>query len=183
LRFSFFISDSVMRNTLLPLLLCLGFVAVAVPARASDTDLGGGVLVGSGVDTGDGDNNPYQLQFGGFVELSINGYVMGFRGLRTLASESDCGPTGCHVVPDLRSMGGDFGFEWDLLMLHIGPRLGVGRVRVIDNDTHAPYFDPGGVLDVELGPFLAGVDIRYRFAVGQPDLGGLLAYARLGLRF
>jgi hypothetical protein len=171
-----------MRNIIASLLTCLALVAVAVPARASDTDLAGGLLVGSGVDTGDSENNPYQLQFGGFVELIINGYVFGFRGLRTIGSDCDDNRL-CQHVNDLRSMGGDFGFEWDLLMLHIGPRIGIGRLRELDAGVRAPYLDPGGVAEVELGPFLAGVDVRYRFALGEPGLDGLLAYAKLGLRF
>jgi hypothetical protein len=172
-----------MRNFLVPLLTCIALVTAAVPARASDTDLAGGILLGSGVDTGDGDNNPYQLQFGGFAELIVNGYVFGFRGLRTIGSNVDCAGIGCRNIEDLRSMGGDFGFEWELLFLHIGPRLGVGRVREVDAGIRAPYLDPGGVAEVELGPFLAGVDIRYRFALGDRELDGLLAYAKIGLRF
>jgi hypothetical protein len=172
-----------MRKIILPLIACLALSAVAGSARASDTDLAGGVLIGSGVDTGDSENNPYQLQFGGFVELIIDGYVLGFRGVRTVGSDSDCEGASCAALDDLRSMGGDFGFEWELLMLHIGPRLGVGRVREVEAGLKAPYLDPGGVAEIELGPFLGGVDIRYRVAIGEPELNGLLAYARLGLRF
>src|SRR5690606_11052974 len=76
-----------MRNPILPFVRFLSVAALALPARASDGDLSGAILIGSGVDTGDGDNNPYQLQFGGTVELIINGYVFGFRGVRTLGSQ------------------------------------------------------------------------------------------------
>jgi hypothetical protein len=175
-----------MRKIILPLLTCLGLAAVALPARA-DTDLAGAILIGSGVDTGDSENNPYQLQFGGAVELIVNGYVFGFRGIRTLGENIDerCEASGrCDLaVNDLRSMGGDLGYEWEVLVLHIGPRLGIGRVREVDVGFKAPYLDPGGVAEVELGPFLAGVDVRYRFALGEPALSGLLAYAKIGLRF
>lgn len=170
-------------------LLCL--TAFVHKAGASDTDLTLAALVGSGVDTGDGDNNPYQLQFGGTIELIIDGYVVGFRGVRTLGSKAQdiCRSSTrdraeCDlVVNDLRSMGADLGYEWELAILHIGPRLGIGRVRERNSGTRAPYFDPGGVAEVEIGPFLGGVDIRYRFAPGDRHLDGLLAFAKLGVRF
>lgn len=175
-----------MRNILLVLGACVMLSAVARPARA-DSDLSGGLLVGSGVDTRDSDNNPYQLQIGGWVELIYNNYVLGFRGLRTLGEkvEDGCRRTGgCDVVvDDLRSMGADLGYEWTIAILHIGPRLGIGRVREVDAGRRAPYLDPGAVAEIELGPFLAGVDVRYRFALGDSELDGMLAYAKIGLRF
>src|SRR5690349_9306421 len=84
-----------MRNNLLVLGACAALImAFTLPARA-DTDVSGGLLIGSGVDTGDSENNPYQLQIGGWVELIWGNYVVGFRGLRTLGENDDsaCGPT------------------------------------------------------------------------------------------
>jgi hypothetical protein len=158
--------------------------AITLPARA-DTDLAGGLLVGSGVDTGDGDNNPYQLQLGGWVELVVDDFILGFKGTRSLGSDADCSKSSssCHDVEDLRSLGGDLGYEWDLALLHIGPRLGMGTVREVHSGDRAFYLDPGAVLDVELGPFLGGVDVRYRVAVNDSNFSGLLVFARLGLRF
>jgi hypothetical protein len=171
----------------LSLVAALALCTLAVPARA-DTDIAGGLLIGSGVDTGDGENNPYQLQIGGFVEVIANHYVLGFRATRTRGSNVDhaCDVTGndCNVyVDDLRSIGGDLGFEWDLLLLHLSPRLGIGSVSEVDSGRKALYLDPGGVLDLEVGPFMAGVDVRYRFAVDESDLNGLMVLARIGLRF
>jgi hypothetical protein len=175
-----------MRTTTLALFisaLCL----LSLPAQASAADLAGGLLVGSGVDTGDSENNPYQLQLGGFVELIIDNYVLGFKATRTVGEnvEGACDTSGaCDVVvDDLRSMGGELGWEWDVLLLHIGPRLGIGRVREVDAGRRALYLDPGGVAEIEVGPFLGGVDVRYRFAVGESDLNGLMVLARIGLRF
>src|SRR5689334_22189858 len=103
-----------MRNTLLVLGACALLTAFTLPARA-DTDVSGGLLIGSGVDTGDSETNPYQLQIGGWVELIYSGYVVGFRGLRTLGENDDsvCDPgETCDLrVNDLRSMGADLGYE------------------------------------------------------------------------
>jgi hypothetical protein len=175
------------RNTLLVLGACALITAFTLPAHA-ETEVSGGLLIGTGVDTGDSDNNPYQLQIGGWVELIYSGFVVGFRGLRTLGEESEgiCTQTSaCDLeVDDLRSMGGDLGYEWTLAIVHLGPRFGVGRVREVDDGIRAPYLDPGGVVEVEIGPFLGGVDVRYRFVPGEDgNLDGLLAYAKLGLRF
>ena len=176
-----------MRTTTLALSIvpALALCTLAVPARA-DTDIAGGLLIGSGVDTGDGENNPYQLQIGGFVEVIASDFVLGFRATRTRGSDvgDPCDPLGSHCyVNDLRSIGGDLGFEWDLLLLHLSPRLGIGSVSEVDSGRKALYLDPGGVLDVEVGPFMAGVDVRYRFAVDESDLNGLMVLARIGLRF
>jgi hypothetical protein len=169
-----------MRNTLL-LLGALALVSLAAPAAKADVS--GGLLIGSGVETGDSETNPYQLQIGGWVELIHDGYIIGFRGLRTLGENVDDSCTSCDLqVRDLRSMGADLGYEWTIAVLHIGPRFGIGRVREVDEGLKAPYLDPGGVAEVELGPFLAGVDVRYRFAPGDRELDGLLVYGKIGLR-
>jgi hypothetical protein len=160
-------------------------IGSTLPARASDTDLTLAGLLGSGVDTGNANNNPYALQLGGVIELIVDGWVFGFRGVRTLGTDPDdfCKANGnCKYVKDLRSMGGDLGFEWSLWLLHVGPRFGIGRVREVDAGLKNLYLDPGGVAEIELGPFLGGVDIRYRITPGASELSGLLAYAKLGLR-
>jgi hypothetical protein len=164
--------------------ICVGLMGLAAPARA-DVDLALGALIGSGTSTGDGDHNLYALQYGGFVELIVGGYVMGFRALRARATGPYPTSPGSDVLINdhVRAWGGDLGYEWELLMLHLGPRLGIGRVTMDALDLDALYLDPGGVAEIELGPFLGGVDIRYRVAIGEPELSGLLAYARLGLRF
>lgn len=151
----------------------LGFSA---PARA-DIDLEGTFLIGSGVDTGDNPDNPYALQIGGAAELILNGWVAGIRATRAVGS----GDTPARL--DLRTFGADLGWEWEIALLHIGPRLGLGRVSTRNEDFHEFYLEPGGVAEVEVGWFVAGADIRYRVVPDWKDANGLLAYAKLGLRF
>jgi hypothetical protein len=86
-------------------------------------------------------------------------------------------------VDDLRTLGVDLGYEWELAMLHLGPRLGVGYVNERHDGLQATYFEPGAVGEVELGIFLVGADVRYRFVINDTIANGLLVYARLGLRF
>lgn len=167
--------------------LSLGFLVAllsfSAPVRA-DIDLQGALLVGTGVDTGEIDNNPYALQLGGVAELNIDDFVIGFRGTRSLASNENCsGNPTCRNVTDLRSLGGDVGFEWDLAFLHLGPRVGFGHLKERDGDVAAGYVEPGAVLDAQIALFTVGVDLRYRFAIKESDLNAFLAYARVGLRF
>jgi hypothetical protein len=135
-------------------------------------------LIGSGVDTGNADNNPYALQLGGAVELIGSGYVLGFRGTRSVGTNTPSGRN----VDDLRTLGADLGFEWGLPLIKLGPRLGIGQVRERNDGLRAPYLEPGAVAEVVLGIFLAGVDFRYRVAINDTVANGFLAYARLGLR-
>jgi hypothetical protein len=151
----------------------LGF---STSARA-DIDLEATALIGSGVDTGNNPDNPYALQVGGAVELILSGYVLGVRATRAVST----GDTPSEF--DFRSFGGDFGFEWEIALLHIGPRLGLGRVSTLNEDFSSFYLEPGGVAEVEVGWFVAGADIRYRVVTEEADANGLLAYAKLGLRF
>ena len=151
-------------------------------ARA-DLDLAGGALLGTGVDTGDAENNPYALQLGGFGELVINNVVLGIRGTRSIASDDEDCTVRCRNVKGIRSFGGDVGFEWDILMLHLGPRLGFGYLNERDGTRAAGYIEPGAVAEITLLLFAAGIDLRYRVAFGEPELNGFLAYARIGLRF
>jgi hypothetical protein len=166
------------------LVLSLGLLAalssLSAPARA-DIDLQGALLVGTGVATSEIDNNPYALQLGGVAELNIDNFVIGFRGTRSVSS-NDCDAP-CRNVNDLRSLGGDVGYEWDLSILHLGPRVGFGQLKEKDGDIAGGYVEPGGVADVQIAIFTAGVDLRYRFAVKESDLNAFLAYARFGLRF
>jgi hypothetical protein len=176
-------------NHKLPLTLAL-FVALlsfAAPA-AAEIDVGGGLLVGTGVDTGDADNNPYALQLGAYGELVLNDFVLGIRGTRSLGSDPEDCDVVCRDVKDLRSFGGDVGFEWDIAMLHFGPRLGFGRLSERDasegeSKRVAAYLEPGAVAEINLLMFAVGVDLRYRVALKESDLNAFLAYARLGLRF
>jgi hypothetical protein len=95
---------------------------------------------------------------------------------------NDCeGP--CRNVKDLRTLGGDVGFEWDLVFLHIGPRLGFGYIKERNGDRVTGYLEPGAVAEVQLAMLAVGVDLRYRVAVKENDLNAFLAYARVGLRF
>jgi hypothetical protein len=163
-----------------------GALCITLPASA-DTDVAGGLLVGSGKSSHDSktESNLYQLQFGGFAELVVNHIVLGFHATRSLSSPSVCDArpgSVCFGAPNLRAMGGDLGYEWDLSILHLSPRLGVGSVRVPGSEMRALYFDPGAVLDVKLGLFMAGVDVRYRLAVDRSDWNGLLVFARIALR-
>ncbi len=173
--------QSTMRRT--SIYLALFTLCLSIPAAASaDIDLAVVALVGSGVDTGDAENNPYQLQLGAAGELTINGFVIGVRGTRSRGSDSNCAGK-CVLVDDLRSIGGDLGFDWQFVLLHVGPRLGIGRLKERDGAIVAAYLEPGGVAEVELLMFTLGAEVRYRVAVKEPDANGLLAYLRLGLRF
>jgi hypothetical protein len=168
---------------------CVAFLGAAstfLPSSAAalDLDVAGVLLLGTGVDTGDAENNPYQLQFGGAGELTINGFVVGVRGTRSVGSDDDCSTPGCARVNDLRTIGGDFGFDWEFLLLHISPRFGVGQLKERDDGSRvAMYLEPGGVAEVELGWITLGADLRYRIAVDESDANGFLAYFRGGLRF
>ena len=167
--------------------LFVALLSFSAPARA-EIDVAVAALVGTGVDTGDADNNPYALQIGALGELVLNNWVVGVRGTRSLASDAEDCSISCRDVKDLRSFGGDVGWEYDFLMLHVGPRLGFGRLSERDSDEGeskrvAAYLEPGAVAEVNLLMFAAGIDLRYRFALKESDLNAFLAYARLGLRF
>jgi hypothetical protein len=159
-------------------------LALAMPASA-DVGLGGGALIGTGVDTGDANNNPYRLQIGGYGELDIGNLLIGVRGTRSVKSDPDCGGVErCRDVRDLRTIGGDLGYIWHLPLLHLGPRLGIGYLNEKDGDNVGAYFEPGASLDVHLLLFNIGAEIRYRFVTGTDgDLNAFLAYLRLGLHF
>lgn len=165
-----------MRNHIVLAATALLVLGLSAPARA-DIDLEGTLLLGTGVDTGKNPNNPYALQLGGAGEVIISGWVLGVRATRALSSGDT--PVGL----DLRSFGGDFGFEWEILLLHLGPRFGGGRVSAKNGDWHSAYLEPGAVAEVEVGWFVAGVDVRYRIVTKDKDANGLLAYAKVGLRF
>jgi len=158
--------------------LVLALCAVSARARA-DVDLEVAALVGTGVDTGNAPNNPYALQIGAAAELIVSGYVLGARATRSFGTNSDSG----RAVNDLRTLGADVGYEWELALLHIGPRLGVGQISERNNGFKAPYLEPGAVAEVELGWFVAGVDVRYRVAINNTVANGLLVFGKLGLRF
>lgn len=151
-------------------------LALGVSAPAQALDVEATALIGSGVDTGDNPDNPYALQIGGAVELIVAGWVGGVRATRAISS----GETPSKF--DLRTFGADLGWEWEIALLHIGPRLGLGRVSSLNEDFHEFYLEPGGVAEVEIGWFVAGADIRYRVVPDESDVNGLLAYAKLGLR-
>lgn len=168
-----------MRRTSLSLALFIS--CLSIPAAASaDIDLAVVALVGSGVDTGDAPNNPYQLQLGAAGELTLSGFVIGVRGTRSLGSDCD---SPCAPVNDLSSFGADLGFDWQFVLLHISPRLGIGRLKERDGDIVAAYLEPGGVAEIEIAILTLGAEMRYRVAVSEPDANGLLAYFRAGLRF
>jgi hypothetical protein len=154
----------------------LAALGIGASSARADVDLEGTFLLGSGVDTGDHPHNPYALQIGGAGELIISGWVLGFRATRALSSGDE------PAALDLRAWGGDFGFEWDLSILHIGPRFGVGRVSTKNGDWHSVYLEPGAVAEVEIGWFVAGADLRYRIVTDTKDANGLLVYAKVGLR-
>ncbi|MFT3926115.1 MAG: hypothetical protein QM778_26460 [Myxococcales bacterium] len=158
--------------------LCAASVFAPQAARA-DIDLEFTALVGSGVDTGNASNNPYALQLGGAAELIISGWVFGVRATRSFGTNSG----GSDHVNDLRSIGGDLGYEWELWLLHIGPRLGVGQVSEHNGDLKAPYLDPGLVAEIEVGWFVVGADARYRVAIKDTVANGFLVYGKIGLRF
>lgn len=166
-----------MRNHLLAVLALVFAVGFSHPARA-DIDLEGTLLLGSGVDTGDQKGNTYALQIGGQVELIISGFVAGFRATRAISFRD--GP----AALDLRSIGGDLGWEWEIAMLHIGPRVGLGYVSTLRKDTFESFYvEPGAVAEVEIGWFVVGGDVRYRVVTKDMDRNGLLVYGKIGLRF
>jgi len=161
--------------------LAVGFLFSA-PARA-DIDLEVAALVGTGVDTGDAKNNPYALQLGAVGELTINNFVLGVRGTRSITSDDEECSRNCRNVKGIRSFGGDVGYSWNILLLHIGPRLGFGYLNERNGERAAGYIEPGAVAEVSLAIFVVGADLRYRVAIKDSDLSGVLAYLRLGLRF
>jgi hypothetical protein len=165
-----------MRNHIVLVATALLVLGLSASARA-DIDIEGTFLVGSGVDTGNRPHNPYALQIGGAGELIISGWVLGVRATRAVSS----GDSPARL--DFRTFGGDFGFEWELALLHIGPRFGAGRVSTKDGEWHSAYLEPGAVAEVELGWFVAGADLRYRIVTDTRHANGLLLYAKLGLRF
>jgi hypothetical protein len=161
-------------------LLVAGVALLVLGASASaraDIDVEGTLLIGSGVDTGDRPHNIYALQVGGAAELIVSGWVAGFRATRAVSSGD------VDKQFDLRTIGGDLGFEWELAILHLGPRFGVGRVSTKNGDWHSVYLEPGAVAEVEIGWFVAGADLRYRIVTENKDVNGLLVYAKVGLRF
>jgi hypothetical protein len=167
------------------LALLVSLVSYAPAARA-DIDLSGVLLLGSGVDTGKANNNPYAFQFGGAAELTLMRWGVRARGTRSLGTDkgAECNGSPCPpYVKDLRTFGADFGWDWEIAMLHISPRVGAGYINERSGDRVTGYVEPGGVAEIELGWFVAGADVRYRFAIKEGDLNGVLAYARLGLRF
>ena len=155
-------------------------------ARA-DVDLEGVLLLGTGVDTGKAPNNPYAMQFGGALELTVSGFVAGVRATRSVATDKACdllNTDECDKrVRDLRTVGLDLGMDWELSLLHVSPRFGFGYLNEKDGDRAGTYLEPGGVAEVELGWFVAGADLRYRFAIREAEANGFLAYLRAGLRF
>lgn len=154
-----------------------------MPASA-DVGLGGGALIGTGVDTGDANNNPYRLQLGGYGELSIGNLLLGVRGTRSLKSEPEaCAQSHCRDVKDLRTIGGDLGYIWHLPLIHLGPRLGIGYLNEKDGERVGAYFEPGASLDIHLLLFNVGAEMRYRVVTGNSEANGFLAYLRLGLTF
>jgi hypothetical protein len=157
-------------------------VALSMPAKA-DIGLGGGALIGTGIDTGDANNNPYKLQLGAYGELTINNFLIGVRGTRSVKSDPDCRGDRCADVDDLRTIGGDVGYIWHLPLIHVGPRLGIGHLKESDGDRVGAYFEPGASLDIHLLLFNVGVEARYRFVTATPEANGFLAYLRLGLQF
>lgn len=160
-------------------------LALAVPASA-DVGLGGGALIGTGIDTGDANNNPYKLQLGAYGELDIGNFLIGVRGTRSVKSDPSCTSASerCADVKDLRTIGGDVGYIWHLPLIHFGPRLGIGQVKEPDGSRAGAYFEPGVSLDVHLLLFNVGAEARYRIVTNTGgDLNAFLAYLRLGLHF
>jgi hypothetical protein len=168
---------NLMRNYLSFLGLTVILCAASSSAQAGvDLELTG--LLGSGVDTGNAPNNPYAFQIGGAAELIVSHYVLGFRATRSIGTDSDSPRN----VDDLVTIGGDLGYEWELSLLHIGPRFGVGQIRERDGFRGA-YIEPGAVAEIEIGWFVVGADLRYRVAINNTNANGLLVYGKIGLRF
>ncbi|MDB4973765.1 MAG: hypothetical protein JWN48_2106 [Myxococcaceae bacterium] len=168
-------------HIVLALGLLVSALALSVPARA-DIGLGGGALIGTGVNlAGKADNNPYKLQVGGYGELDLGNFLVGVRGTRSLASNANCETKSCRDVRDMKTIGGDLGYIWHMPIVHIGPRLGIGYLKENDGERVGAYFEPGGSLDLHLLMFNLGAEVRYRVVAGAHDVNGLLAYLRLGI--
>lgn len=162
--------------------LFVGLLALSAPARA-DVALGGGALIGTGVDTGDANNNPYRLQLGGYGELEWDALVLGVRGTRSLKSDPEaCAAEKCRDVKDLRTIGGDVGFEWEFTILRLGPHLGIGYLKEKDGDRVGAYFEPGAVADIAIAFLNIGAELRYRAVANASDANGFLAYLKLGIK-
>ncbi|HVZ36243.1 MAG TPA: hypothetical protein VG963_27635 [Polyangiaceae bacterium] len=159
-----------------------GALTLSTPARA-DVALGGGALIGTGVDTGKANNNPYRLQLGGYGELEWDSLVLGVRGTRSLKSDPEaCADKHCRDVKDLRTIGGDIGFQWMLAILRLGPHLGIGYLKERNGDRVGAYFEPGVVADIALAFFNVGAELRYRAVTHASDANGFLGYLKLGIR-
>jgi hypothetical protein len=166
-----------MRNSLLAVITLVLFASFSKPARA-DFDVEGTLLLGTGVDTGGAPHNPYLLQVGGQIELIINGFVIGGRATRAM-SLSDL-----PANADIRAYGGDLGYEWEITLLHLGPRVGLGYLSTLHKDDFSSFYvEPGVVAEIELGWFAVGADLRYRVVTADMDRNGFLAYLKIGLRF
>jgi hypothetical protein len=174
-----------MRSILSTGLLALALLCLTRPARANSVvDLEAVGLIGTGVDTGDADNNPYALQLGGAANVIVSGYVFGIRATRSIGTNGDCVGSDCRSVDDVRTLGADLGVDWELAgVLHLSPRFGVGQVRERNDGLKAPYIEPGGVAEIELGIFVIGADLRYRVAIKDTVANGFLVHGLLGLRF
>ncbi|MFT3924891.1 MAG: hypothetical protein QM778_20315 [Myxococcales bacterium] len=165
-------------------LVALATLVFAQPARADGVGIELAGLIGTGVDTGKADNNPYALQIGAAADLIVAGWVLGFRYTRSVGTNADCVGPNCRNVDDVRTLGADLGWDWQLLkILHISPRFGVGQVREANDGLRAPYIEPGGVAEVQIALLVVGVDLRYRVAIKDTVANGFLANARIGLRF
>ena len=166
------------------LLLVLLLLSWGQSARADSVAIALAGLLGTGVDTGKVDNNPYALQLGAAADLIAAGYVMGFRYTRSIGTNGDCVGPHCRSVDDVRTIGADLGWEWQIVkVLHLSPRFGVGQVRERNDGLRAPYIEPGGVAEVQLGNVILGADLRYRVAIKDTVANGFLAHLRFGLRF
>jgi len=165
-----------MRHTSSVLLLVALFVVC--PTHASALDLSLLASLGTGKSAGPDGENLYAGNVGGAVEFMHEGFVVSFRGIRSFASGGV--PGGANLV----SLGGDAGYEWTFLsLLHLSPRVGLGQLRTRDADVKQLYVEPTVVLDVQVGWFVVGADVRYRVGTRYSDASGLLANARIGWRF
>ena len=160
------------------------FITLPNSASADLPDLELGVLGGTGIGSSSDDGSPYRIILGAEAAVIVSNYVVGARYLRTWAEVPEA-CVDCERIGDLTSLGLDLGYEWELAMLHLGPRLGVGWMwdSGADDAVKDIYLDPGAALDVQIALFVVGVDVRYRVVPSQSSANSGIALAKLGLRF
>lgn len=160
-------------------------VALAAPsaAHADLPDVEAGILGGTGVGS-KADGSPYKIVLGAEAALIVASVYVGVRYLHTWSELPDVCTTDCQRVGDLNSLGVDLGYDLELWLLHLSPRLGIGWTADTgaDDTVRNAYLDPGAAAAIEVGWFLVGIDVRYRVVIGASEGNSGIALGKIGLR-